>query len=151
MDVTASLSSVLMSLGERFAQGGSSLSFSWDMLHPAVLARLARAMVRSKLAKRPMLPRDLWTLKGAMAGGMDTAIYRAKLTEYWGIEVHESYACTEGGMLATQAWDRRGMYFYPDVAFFEFIPLAEWEHWRDDNSYVPSTVLLDEVDAGRHL
>jgi phenylacetate-coenzyme A ligase PaaK-like adenylate-forming protein len=31
---------------------------------------------------------------------------------------------------------------------YEFVPEAEWAHWRDDQSYIPQTVLLDEVRVG---
>jgi phenylacetate-coenzyme A ligase PaaK-like adenylate-forming protein len=114
-----------------------------------VIARLIWGLLRSRLENRSLLPRDLWKLKGAVVGGTDTSIYRPKLAEYWGVEVHESYGCTEAGYIATQAWDRRGMYFFPDVAFCEFIPEDEWERSRQDETYIPSTVLLDEIQPGR--
>ncbi len=149
MDVMGSMSSVMVRIGERFAHGGRTMTFSRDLIHPRVIARIAWGLLRSKLEGRSMLPRDLWKLKGAMAGGTDTSIYRPKLADYWGVEVHEQYGATESGIMATQAWDRRGMYFFPDVAFYEFVPEEEWERSRRDTAYIPRTVLIDEVQPGR--
>lgn len=148
MDIVGSLSSVLLRVGERFSHGSRSLSLSRDLLHPGVIWRILRGMIRSKLQNRPLLPRDLWTLKGAMAGGTDTSIYRPQLAAYWGVEVHEQYGCTEFGIMATQAWDRRGLYFLPDIAFYEFIPPDEWERSRQDPTYQPRTLLLSETKPG---
>jgi hypothetical protein len=96
-----------------------------------------------------MLPKDLWNVKGMLVGGSDTNIYRDELIEYWGIEPHEQYACTEApNIMSTQAWDRKGLYFLPSVCFYEFIPEDEWERSRSDGDYIPRTVLLDEVEVG---
>jgi len=92
-----------------------------------------------------MLPRDLWKVKAIPAGGADTELYREKIAYYWGVQPIGGYACTEGGPLAIQAWNKKDMTFYPDAAFFEFIPLDEWTKWRIDPSYTPQTVLLNEV------
>jgi hypothetical protein len=149
IDIVGSISSVLVKVGEQFAQGASGGGFSLALLHPAVLFRLGRAMLRSRLAKRPLLPRDLWRVKGIMVGGTDTSIYRSKMVEYWGVEPHESYGCTEiSGVVATQAWDRKGLYFLPDACFYEFVPEDEWAHSRLDEEYIPQTVLLDEIKGG---
>lgn len=50
--------------------------------------------------------------------------------------------------MSVQSWSGLGLYFLPDVCFFEFVPESEWTRWRDDNSYIPQTVLLDEVKTG---
>lgn len=149
IDIIGSISSVLVKMGEQFAEGAGGGGFSPHMLHPAVLFRLGRAWLRSRLAGRPILPRDLWQVKGIGVGGTDTAIYRSKMVEYWGVEPHENYGCTEAsGVMATQAWNRKGLYFLPDACFFEFIPEDEWNRSRSDESYVPQTVLIDEVAVG---
>jgi len=101
------------------------------------------------LQGRPLLPRDLWRVKGMLVGGTDTDIYRERLQAYWGIAPHEQYACTEApGLMATNAWTRQGLYFLPDTCFYEFIPEEEWARARRDPSYIPATVLLDEIKAG---
>ncbi len=150
IDIIGSISSVLIKVGERFAEGGgggdSSLAL---LLHPAVLFRLGRAIVRSRLDGRPLLPKDLWRVKGMLVGGTDTDIYREQLKHYWGVEPHEQYACTEApNIMSTHAWNRRGLYFLPDVCFYEFIPEGEWARARADKTYIPQTVLLDEVKVG---
>jgi hypothetical protein len=48
-------------------------------------------------------------------------------------------------MIATQTWDYDGMTFIPNMNFFEFIPEAEYEKCKENRSYVPRTVLLNEV------
>jgi hypothetical protein len=149
IDEVFSISSVLVKVGEEFAKGAKSVRVTPAMLHPAVLYRLGRAAVRSRLAGRPILPKDLWAVKGVLVSGTDTDIYRQQLVEYWGTEPCEAYGVTEGpAVVAVQAWDRKGLYFLPDVSFYEFIPESEWAQARNDKEYIPRTVLLNEVEVG---
>lgn len=149
IDILGSMSVVLVKMGERFAEGARTTRLSPGMLHPKVLFRLARAYLRSKLQHRPMLPKDLWTVKALPTGGMDTSIYRDIITYYWGVPPHEQYGSTEEGSIATQAWNKKGMTFFPDAAFLEFIPEEEWAKWRKRPYYVPETVLLNEVETDK--
>jgi len=150
IDVLGSITSVLVKIGERFAQGAGGAKMSRYVVHPKAMFRLARAYVRSRLAGRGMLPKDIWNVKGITCGGTDTSIYKEKIAEYWGVTPLELYASTETGVVAAvQAWDRVGMYFFPDVVFIEFIPEKDWVKNRQDPSYVPRTVLLDEVEPGQ--
>ncbi len=150
IDQVGSISSVLMRVAQSFASGANSSGFSRDLLHPWVVARLARGVARSRLAKRPLLPRDLWHVKGMLVGGTDTDIYRDRLQQYWGCPPHELYACTEApNIMATGIWTHREMYFLPHVCFYEFIPEEEWAETRRDPSYLPITVLLDQVKPGQ--
>lgn len=96
-----------------------------------------------------MLPTDLWSLKGIATGGMDTDILRDRIKRYWGRYPIEAYGSTELGTIAAQTWDYEGMTFFPDVCFLEFIPEEEHLRSKDDPSYQPSTLLLDEVGAGQ--
>lgn len=149
IDVLGSMSSVLIKIGEQFAQGANTTRFSTTLLHPAALYRLGRGLLRSRLAGRPMLPKDLWQVKAIVTGGTDTSIYREKLYEYWGVQPLEGYGCAEAGsIMALQSWHGFGLYFLPDICFLEFVPEAEWARWREDRSYIPETVLLDEVEMG---
>ena len=107
-------------------------------------------MVKSKLAGRPMLPRDLWSIKGIMCGGLDSWVYRDKIKELWGRYPLDVYASTEGGIMATQTWDYDGMTFIPNLNFLEFIPEEEQFKWQLDHSYQLKTLLLDEVKAGEN-
>jgi phenylacetate-coenzyme A ligase PaaK-like adenylate-forming protein len=106
-------------------------------------------MVKSKLMKRPMLPRDIWRVKGLVCGGTDTAIYRDKISYYWGVQPLDVYVSTETGFIAMQSWNKKGMSFVPYSNFYEFIPEEEWLKSRADKEYQPSTVLLDEVEEGK--
>lgn len=149
IDVLGSLSVVLVKMGERFAEGAGSGKISRQMLHPSALARLLKGLVRSKIERRQMLPKDLWKLKALPCGGMDTAIYREKIAHYWGVLPYEQYGCSEEGAIATQAWNKKGLTFFPDAAFYEFIPQEEWERGQQDAAYQPRTVLLNEVEISQ--
>lgn len=150
VDVIGSLSSVLIRVGDGFAESSRGFTLNRDTVHPATLLRVGRGWLVSRLQGRKVIkPRDLWKLKGMVVGGMDTSIYKEKLIDYWGVEPHESYGATEASNMATQAWTRKGLYFLPDVAFYEFIPEDEWARSRDDPTYVPQTVLLNELQVGK--
>ncbi|MFN2128112.1 MAG: GH3 auxin-responsive promoter family protein [Anaerolineales bacterium] len=149
IDVLGSLSVVLVKMGESFAEGANQTKFNTNLLHPKTMFRLLRGYIRSKIEGRGMLPKDLWTLKAIPTGGMDTSIYRDLITHYWGQTPHEQYGSTEEGAIATQAWNKKGMIFFPDAAFLEFIPEEEWAKWRIDSTYKPNTVLLSEVEPGK--
>jgi len=150
MDYFFGLSLVLVAVGNKFGESShhSSRNLRPLLRQPRALFRLARGMVRSKLAGRPMLPRDLWKIKGIMSGGLDSAVYRDKIKHMWGRYPLDTYAGTEGGIIATQTWDYEGMTFIPSLNFLEFIPEEEHLRWRVDHSYQPGTVLLDEVQPG---
>ena len=149
IDFIGSIGSVLVKIGEEFSDGAAGKGISPAMLHPAVAFRLGRGLLRSRLAGRPLLPKDLWQVKAVIVSGTDTDIYRPRLVEYWGVEPREIYGCTEtGAVMSVQAWSGHGLYFLPDVCFYEFVPESEWIRWRDDNRYIPRTVLLNEVRAG---
>ena len=145
VDIFGSLSSILVKVGESFTERSHTMKFSLSLLHPAILLRLAKAALRSKLEKRGMLPRDLWALKAIMASGIDTNIYKDRIIQYWGKSPYEYYACTEGGFIALQAWNKKAMTFIPYSDFLEFIPEEEWLKSRENKEYLPSTILLDEV------
>ena len=58
-------------------------------------------------------------------------------------------AGTEPTCIGTETWNRDGMYFFPDACFYEFIPQEEMDRNMEDPSYVPRTILMDEVQAGQ--
>jgi hypothetical protein len=150
MDSFNGVASVLARIGEQFVDGGGSITPSPYLLHPKVAGRILRALIRARLAGRNhLLPKDLWDVKCIGVGGTDTSLFKDQIKEYWGREPVETYACTEGGILAAQMWNRKGLTFFPDVCFLEFIPEEEHVRSREDRTYVPSTVLLDEVEAGK--
>jgi len=149
VDVLSSLTSVLIKMGERFTETSGGSKPSWKMLHPLVMPRIIRALVKSKIEKRAILPKDLWPLKGLICYGMDTSIYKERLKYYWGKEPLEGYGSTEMGVVATQCWNKKGMTFFPFSCFLEFVPEEEWLKSRENKDYQPTTVLLDEVKEGK--
>jgi phenylacetate-coenzyme A ligase PaaK-like adenylate-forming protein len=139
---------VLVGIGEQFAHGAGTTKLSLNMLHPKIIARLVKGLVKSKLEHRPMLPKDLWEVKGIIAGGMDTAFYADKIEAYWGVKPLEGYGGTEVGGVAVQTWTHKTMTFLPDCNFMEFIPEKEFYRNADDPSYIPETQTLVQVTPG---
>lgn len=150
LDYFFGLSMVLVVVGNKFSQPSDKVSLRPLLSHPKALFRLAKGMARSKLARRSLLPRDLWPVRGIMCGGLDSGVYRERIKELWGKYPLDIYTGTEGGIVATQTWDFDSMTFVPTLNFLEFIPEKEHFKWRLDNSYQPRTVLLDEVKAGEN-
>lgn len=143
------LSLVLVSAGNRLSQSSSKTAVLPLLLKPKAMLRLIKGVVKSKLAKRPMLPKDLWSIKGIMSGGLDSWVYRDKIKDLWGRYPLDVYAATEFGILATQTWDYDSMTFVPNLNFLEFIPEEEHLKWQMDLSYQPKTLLLDELEEGK--
>lgn len=150
VDFFYGMSSVLAAMGERFESQSDSTKPSKDMVNPLVLWRLIKAMIASKINKRGLLPKDIWKLKGISAGGTDTEIYSDKIEYYWGRRPLEGYGLTEGGALTMQGWNYKGMMFFPDCDFLEFIPMDEHQKNKEDPAYQPKTVLLDELQVGKY-
>lgn len=148
LDYFYGMSSILAKTGERFESGSGKIKLSPEMLRPSVMFRLLGGFVKAKLNKRNVLPRDIWKLQGIMSGGTDIDIYRERIKHYWGREPLEGYACTEGGNMAMQAWNFKGMTFFPDCDFLEFIPYEEHLKNKQDPGYQPSTVLANELQPG---
>lgn len=150
VDCAGCLTSVLLRMGERFAESSRSMKITKFILEPRIMLRVMLALLKAKNARRKLLPKDLWPLKGLICYGMDTSIYREQLIHYWGKAPLELYGATETGMVAVQAWNKKDMTFFPFSCFLEFIPEEELRKSRDDANYTPVTVLLDEVEAGKH-
>ncbi len=149
VDILSSLSSVLVKLGEQFEESNGRGKMDLSLFsNPRAAWRLVLAKARALREKRPLLPKDLWPLKGLISYGMDTGIYRDRLVHYWGAEPLQLYAATETGIMAVQSWKKRGMTFIPHSVFFEFIPEEEWLRSRRDPGYKPKTVLLNQVRPG---
>ncbi|MFC2010185.1 GH3 auxin-responsive promoter family protein [Chloroflexota bacterium] len=150
LDLFGGLSSVLVSVGDRFSQGGGSISLKPFICRPKALLRLVKGKVKSKIARRKMLPRDIWRLKGLMAGGTDTPVFKERIKEMWGRYPLDVYGSTEAPTMAMQTWDYKGMTFLPNLHFFEFIPEEESIRSREDPACKPKTLLMNEVKAGKN-
>lgn len=110
--------------------------------------RLIKAWLKSKHDKKPILPKDVWKLKGLVCSGTDTASLKKKIENYWGVKPLEIFGGTEPTCIATEAWDKNGLVLFPDMGFYEFIPKSEMEKNLEDPSYSPKTYLLDELLPG---
>jgi len=153
IDAIFGIASVLVAVGEKFAQGAGpkDLNALISLLSkPGLLLRLTKASLKSKLARRPMFPKDIWPIKGLMTGGTDAAVYKEKIKERWGRTPLDVYACAEGFIIAMQTWDYEGMTFVPDFNLLEFVPENEHLKLKADPSYRPYTILLDEVKPGEN-
>lgn len=149
IDYFFGLSLVLTAVGNKFSQQTGKTDVKPFLNRPKALLRLTKGMIKSRMAGRPMLPKDLWNVKGIITSGLDSLVYRQKIMDYWGRFPLDIYANTEGGLIATQTWDYGSMTFIPNLNFLEFIPEKEHMKWRNDRKYQPKTVLLDEVKAGQ--
>jgi hypothetical protein len=138
----------LVTIGEKLNQQMGSVNIKGLFSHPRALPRFVRGLIKSKMAGRKLLPKDLWDLKGIICSGTDGTIFRDLIHETWGRYPLNMYASTEGGFIAMQTWDYKDMVFTPSLNFLEFIPEPEYNKWQTDHSYIPKTVLLDEVQAG---
>ena len=142
------MTNVLVGIGERIKSGAGNVKITTLLSKPKVLLRILKAQIKSKIAGRPMLPKDLWSIKGMACGGTDSLIFRHKIKDMWGVQPLDIYASTEALIVAMQTWDYEGMTFSPQMDFLEFIPESEYFEWKQNSSYQMKTVLLDEVQAG---
>lgn len=149
VDVIAAVSSILVSMGEAMQSQAHTAKFSLSMLHPNILFRMGRAIIRSKREKRGILPKDLWPVKAILASGVDNEIYKDDMVHYWGVDPYEFYACAEAFLLAVQDWNRKGLVFLPDFVFLEFIPEEDRVRNPGVDDRHRSTVLLNELEKGK--
>ena len=150
LDLCLAMSSVTVAIGNRFSKSGGNTNLKALLKKPKVMTRLAKGIVKSKLAGRPLLPKDIWSLKGLITFGIDGSIYREKIKEMWGRYPLDFHGCTEAPLIAMQTWDYQGMTFIPHLNFFEFIPEKESIKSRNNPSYQPSTLLMDELKPGNY-
>ena len=148
LDYFFGISVVLARMGEQFGQQSSNSTPSKELLNPATFWRLMKAVIIARFQKREILPKDIWHLKGIITSGTDTEIYTDRIEHYWGRRPLEGYACTEAGNMAMQSWNYKGMVFFPDNSFLEFIPLDEFQKNKAEPSYQPKTLLYDELELG---
>jgi hypothetical protein len=150
LDISLTLSSVAVAIGERFSQRSQKTSLRPLLKRPRALYRLAKGMAWSKLAGRPLMPKDLWSLKGLITYGIDGLVYRERIKEMWGRYPLNFHGCTEAVLIAMQTWDYQDMTFIPHLNFFEFIPEEESIRSWQDPAYKPRTYLMDEIKPGNY-
>jgi hypothetical protein len=151
IDLFYGMSSIIVRMGESFTEGSSSssridiLSFDLNMLY-----RLIRAKIRSKINKTPLLPKDVFSLKGFVCAGTDTLHFKKKIEDSWGIKPLEIFGGTEAVAIASESWSKNGMILWPNICFYEFIPLSEFYKNLEDPSYEPKTYLMNEIKADEY-
>ena len=148
IDAMAGISVLLVATADRFGQGGGMKRALPMLVKPKLLARMLRAMLKARAARRNILPKDIWTLKLLISSGTDSVVYRERIREAWGRYPLDVYGATECAMIAMQTWDYGDMTFVPNLNFLEFMPEAEYVKWCQDHAYPVRTLLLDEVVPG---
>jgi hypothetical protein len=149
IDFFFGMSMVLVQVGDKFRESSGKINILPMLSQPKALFRLTKGLIKSKVAGRPMLPRDIWPVKGIICSGLDSWVYRDRIKELWGRYPLDVYATTEGGVIATQLWDYGAMVFIPNLNFLEFIPEEEHIKLQMDRSYRPKILTFDEVEAGK--
>lgn len=144
------LGSVAYAVSQSLASSGAGSKDLASLLKcdPHMLYRMAKAKRLSKKENHAIRPKDLFGLKGFMVAGTDNRCYKDELEELWGIRPMEIFAGTEPSLIGTESWTRKGMYFFPDSCFYEFITEADMEKNEENPSFVPHTLLMDEVIPG---
>ena len=152
MDQFFGMSSVVYTITQNFEKFTASGSVSLKKLagvRPNMLYRILKAKYISARDNRPILTKDLFDLKGFVCVGTDTALFKDELEKAWGKRPMEIHGGTEPSCLATETWCKNGLVFFPDNAFYEFIPKEEMLKNEADPSYVPKTYLMDEITANQ--
>jgi hypothetical protein len=117
--------------------------------HPSALFRILKAIINSKLKKHPVLPKDIWKVKGLICGGADCSFHRERVKSGWGVSPLEVYISTETSFMAMQGWNKKYLTFLPHSQFYEFIPENELIKSENDKEYQPSTVLFNELEENK--
>jgi len=149
VDLFFGLSSVIAKIGDQFTSSGGTggrinpLNNSLKMNY-----RMLKAWKNSREENTPIRPKDIWTLKGLICAGTDSANFKSKIEKDWGIRPLEIFGGTETTCIATETWSKNGLVFFPEVCFYEFIPWPELEKNLADPRYVPRTYLMDELQEG---
>ena len=146
VDMFFGLSSVLVKIGEDFAKGTKNSSkLSTRPKNIKMAYKLLKAFIKRNIKKQMILPKDLWDIKGILCAGTDTHAFKEKIEYYWGKRPIEIYGGTEIATVATETWGDSGLTFFPDVNFLEFIPEKDSIRSIQDRSYIPKTILINEI------
>lgn len=147
-DLFFGLSSVLVKIGEAYQDSSNSNSRLPMPGNFKQAVKMVKAWYKKKIKKQELLPKDLFEFKGIVCGGTDSDTYKERIEHFYGITPLEIFGGTESAAVATETWSRNGLTFFPDVNFLEFITESELKKEKEMNNYQPSTVLLNELEAG---
>jgi hypothetical protein len=149
IDYFFAIGSVANYITENFSKATSSKHRKISV-SPSIAFNYLRAKYVSKRDGRPILPGDVFKMKGFIATGTDAKCYRERLAKAWGVYPIEVAAGTESTCLGVETWEHKGMTFFPDACFYEFIPENEMLRNLQDPDYIPKTCLMDEVAADQN-
>ena len=110
-----------------------------------MLRRFAKAKANSKLQKKPIYPKDVFDLKGFVCAGTDSANFKDRIEDYWGVRPLEIFGGTESTAIGAESWSKDGLILFPNICFYEFIPQSEYYKNLQNPKYVPKTYLMDEL------
>ncbi|MCI5774396.1 MAG: GH3 auxin-responsive promoter family protein, partial [Erysipelotrichaceae bacterium] len=133
------------SLDKMSGSGGKSLDYRKLLKNPQRALRLMKGIKRAKKENRGLMPKDLFDLKGFVVAGTDNELYKDDLEKMWGVRPLEIFAGTEPTLLGTETYSRKGLVFFPDSCYLEFIMEDEALRYRDDPNHKYTTYTLDEV------
>ncbi len=144
--VVARMSDLFPSMIKKGSSGGGLSKLLRSK--PKMIYKILRAKLKSREDGGELQPKDIWRPKGLMCGGTDTACFKKKIENAWGVRPLEIFGGTEPTCIATETWSKDGLVFFPDVCFYEFIPEQEMEKSIENPDYQPRTFLMDELIAG---
>jgi len=153
IDLFFGMGSIVSYMTENFSSavgGQRSTKIHLKDFSLTMLVRYLKSSYKSKRDSRPLLPKDIFRLKGFVCAGTDTGYYKDFLEESWGICPMQIAAGTETTIIGTETWNRNGLVFFPDACFYEFIPEAEMLKNIKNPSYIPKTCLMDEISANQN-
>jgi len=149
VDFFFGIGSVANYITENFGRSsGGSGGHHGLRVSPGNAVRYLQAKYVSRRDGRPIVPGDVFRLKAFFFAGTDAKCYRDRLTRAWGIAPVELAAGTESTCIGAENWEHRGMVFFPDACFYEFIPEQEMRRNLEEPDYQPRTCLMDEIQAG---
>ncbi len=146
IDFFFAIGSVANYITENFGQAAAGKANG--LLSPKVVYRYLRGKYIARRDGRNLQPGDIFHIKGFVCAGTDSCHYKEALAKAWGVRPIEIAAGTEDTCIAAETWEQRGMVFFPDACYYEFIPEDEMLRNLQDPEYQPRTCLMDEVRAG---
>lgn len=145
------LGSVVYAISQSLSQmssGGTGGLKALLKCHPLMIYRILKAKHLMKKENRPLMPKDLFKLKGFMIAGTDNRSYKDDLEKLWGIRPMELFGGTEPSLMGTETWTRNGMYFFPNTCFYEFLLEEDMIKLEKDPDFQAKTYLMNEVISG---
>lgn len=146
VDFFFGMGSVANYITENFSSGGHGRGH--HRVSPVNALRYLKGKYVSQRDGRGIRPGDIFHLKAFFYAGTDAHCYKERLHRAWGMEPVELAAGTESTCIGAETWEHRGMVFFPDACFYEFIPEEEMRRNLRDPSYQPRTCLMDGVRGG---